>query len=179
MVFVLWGYGWFLHFSFLCCLLFRQLCLHKLWDKKNFFNSISFFFFLIYISVLMRFSCQLCHLRPPLFHWPWCPDTLISAGSSWPWAANLWWPTWLPTGNSPHHTDRIRGKTSNEGGFCPWPWFQLPSPQGAVTKTTTTCAVGSSTQLAMWLPWLIPDVLTQQEVRKRKFSPRQLGAPQD
>ena len=147
--------------------------------KKIFLTLFPFFFFNLHISVdevfLSAVPSQATFI--PLTLMPW--HSHLCRVKLAPWAANLWWPTWLPTGNSPHHTDRIRGKTSNEGGFCPWPWFQLPSPQGAVTKTTTTCAVGSSTQLAMWLPWLIPDVLTQQEVRKRKFSPRQLGAPQD
>ena len=39
----------------------------------------------IYITqFLQSFLVGHAHLWPPLRHWPWCSDTLISAGSIWP-----------------------------------------------------------------------------------------------
>lgn len=81
-VFALWDYGWFLCFSFLCCLLFRQLSVHKLHHKKimevlsvtrN--KSTCLSFYKVFFSPV--------YLKLTLFHWPWCSDTLIFAGSIW------------------------------------------------------------------------------------------------
>ena len=169
--------GGFLHFSFLCCLPFRQLCLHKLHDKKKLKTLFPFFFLNLHISVYQVFLSAVPS-QATFIPLTWCPDTLISAGSIWP----------LGLLTSDGQRDFLVGTapiTLTKRRNIKWrrilsvTLVSTPLSSGAVTNTTTTRAVGSSTQLAMWLPWLIPDVLTQQEVRKRTFPPGQLGAPQD